>query len=338
MRTEKMLAMVGMIADVTERVRAEEALAAMSRKLLEAQEEERARIARELHDDIGQRVSLIGHRDSANDGNTSRFGRGTPESNGRNGEVGMGNFIRHPGHGARVALFQTGLFGFGCSHAKLLHGTKPETKSGHHFCGRKGIPSVVPRDVSLCLFRVTQEALHNAVKHSGVRHFDVRVEGSPWEIHLTVRDSGVGFDPQLAEGTRGLGLISMRERVRLAEGTISITSKPESGTEVSVRVPLPAEAQTEQANSENPESLLGHMVKILLVDDFENWRRKVRQMLQGRTDLQVIGEASDGLEAVQKAVELKPDLILLDIGLPKLNASKPLAKSASWCLIPKYWS
>ena len=68
----------------------------------------------------------------------------------------------------------------------------------------------------------------------------MKLHGSPTEIHLTVRDSGVGFDPKLARGAQGLGLISMQERVRSVKGTISITSKPHSGTEINVRVPLSA--------------------------------------------------------------------------------------------------
>ena len=110
----------------------------------------------------------------------------------------------------------------------------------------EGIPSGVPPEVSLCLFRVMQEGLQNALKHSGVRLFEVKLHGSPTEIHLTVRDSGAGFDPELVKDTQGLGLISMRERVRLVKGTISIRSKPQFGTEINVRVPLSAGAQTEK--------------------------------------------------------------------------------------------
>ena len=82
------------------------------------------------------------------------------------------------------------------------------------------LPSSLPPDISLCLFRVLQEALHNSVKHSGVRAFEVRLWGTLSEIHLTVRDSGVGFDAAAARVGHGLGLISMEERLRLLSGTI----------------------------------------------------------------------------------------------------------------------
>ena len=93
-------------------------------------------------------------------------------------------------------------------------------------------------DVSLCLLRVLQEALHNAAKHSHVRHFDVRLACSTNELNLQVSDQGAGFDLESAMRSGGLGLSSMRERVRLIHGTISIDSKPRGGTTIRVRAPL----------------------------------------------------------------------------------------------------
>ena len=122
---------------------------------------------------------------------------------------------------------------------------------GKHIVGidfrSEGGPSDVAPEISLCLFRVMQKGLHNALKHSGVKFFEVKLLGSPTEIRLTVQDSGKGFEPELAKDTPGLGLVSMQERVRLVKGTISITSRPLSGTEINVRIPLQAGAQTELA-------------------------------------------------------------------------------------------
>ena len=88
------------------------------------------------------------------------------------------------------------------------------------------IPHTVPEELSLCLFRVMQEALHNAVKHSGLRHIEVELRGAPDGINLTVRDAGLGFDPETVANTRGLGLVSTQERVNLVKGTLSIESEP----------------------------------------------------------------------------------------------------------------
>ena len=98
-------------------------------------------------------------------------------------------------------------------------------------------PSLLP-DISLCFFRVLQEALYNSAKHSGVRRFEVRLWGTSDEIHLTVKDSGAGFDREAAKTSRGLGLISREERLKLVKGSLSIDSQPKRGTTIHARVPL----------------------------------------------------------------------------------------------------
>ena len=100
------------------------------------------------------------------------------------------------------------------------------------------LPSPLPSKISLGLFRVLQEALHNSEKHSAVRRFEVRLWGTSKEIHLTVADSGAGFDREAAKESRGLGLIGMEERLRILKGTLSIESQPQRGTRVHARVPL----------------------------------------------------------------------------------------------------
>ena len=97
------------------------------------------------------------------------------------------------------------------------------------------------------MFRVLQEALQNAVKHSGERHFSVELQGTSGEIQLRVSDSGVGFDQQDAINRRGIGLISMRERLRLVCGEFSIESKPGCGTTIRARVPVNARAHVASA-------------------------------------------------------------------------------------------
>jgi signal transduction histidine kinase len=105
----------------------------------------------------------------------------------------------------------------------------------------------VPHEVSLCLFFILQEALHNAAKHRRVQHFEVRLGFSSNLLHLTVSDRGAGFDAESAMNKGGLGLISMRERVRLVGGTIAIESKPLCGTTIHVRVPLNARTNSMRA-------------------------------------------------------------------------------------------
>jgi len=242
----RMLRIIGIVADVTESKLAEEALAGVSRRLIEAQEQERARIARELHDDIGQRLALLTIE-------LEQFGRSfvdlPAEPLHRIGELRS--------HTSDIAIDVQSL-----SHE--LHSSKLEylgivaamrafcrefsdQQNGEVVFAHDEVPRTLPQDVSLCLFRVLQEALQNAVKHSGLRHFDVELRYASDAIDLTVRDLGSGFDVQQAMKTRGLGLISMAERVKLVDGQLSIDSQPNRGTTIHARVPLSARGNSMRA-------------------------------------------------------------------------------------------
>ena len=239
---------VGSGVDVTESKLAGEVLASVSRRLIEAQEQERTRIAREIHDDIGQRLALLSveihqMRENIPD-SVADFRSRMDELEKRVWEISTdAQSLSHELHSSRLEYIGivSAMKGF-CKEFGAKHKVDVDFDD-------EEVPRNVPPGISICLFRVLQESLHNALKHSGVRHFEVKVQGSPTEIQLTVRDSGVGFDPKLAMSAQGLGLISMLERVKLVQGTISISSRPRSGTEVSVRVPLPAGTQTDQAKT-----------------------------------------------------------------------------------------
>ena len=236
----------GTAQDITERKQAEEVLAGMSRKLLEAQEAERARIARELHDDISQRLALLSVEiQRVKETSPITYGElrsRMDELERRTSEISTDvQSLSHELHSSRLEYLGLVLAmkGF-CREFGEKHKVEVDFDS-------EDVPPSMPRDISLCLFRVTQEALRNALKHSGVRFFEVRIRGSLTELHLTVRDSGLSFDPEVIKETQGLGLISIQERVKLVKGTISITSRPQFGTEIYVRVPLLAGTQTDQA-------------------------------------------------------------------------------------------
>jgi PAS domain S-box-containing protein len=238
--------LVGAVHDITERRLAEENLADLSRKLLEAQEQERSRIGRELHDDINQRLALLSVEiqrvTEVSPVTYAELRSRMDELGKRTSEISAGvQSLSHELHSSKLEYLGlvSAMRGF-CKEFGEKHKVEVAFAS-------EGMPAIVPPEVSLCLFRVMQEGLHNALKHSGVRLFEVKMQGSHTEIHLTVRDSGVGFDSELIKDTPGLGLVSMQERVRLVKGTISITSKLQSGTEINVRVPLQAGAQMEQA-------------------------------------------------------------------------------------------
>lgn len=112
---------------------------------------------------------------------------------------------------------------------------------------RSDVHTRLPSDIGLCLFRVLQEALHNAVKHSDVKRVEIRIAERSSEVQLTIHDSGRGFDVEAARQGKGLGLTSMQERVRLVRGTIAFASKLAGGTTIRVCLPLPAEDCVQRA-------------------------------------------------------------------------------------------
>jgi len=226
----------GIARDITERKMADAALANVSRKLIEAQEQERTRIGRELHDDIVQRLALLSAQMQQLQDNPlilsdarSRMGELQKQTSELAADV---QCLSHELHSAKLQYL-----GIAAAMRGFCQEFGEQKKVEIDFQAHD-LPSPLSPDIALCLFRVLQEALHNSAKHSGVRQFEVRLWRTSDEIHLTVKDSGAGFDREAAKESRGLGLISMEERLKLVKGTLSINSQPRRGTTIDARVPL----------------------------------------------------------------------------------------------------
>ena len=229
--------LMGITFDITERHSSEEALRTLGVRLIEAQEQERKRIARELHDSISQKLAVISfglqglqsaeHLEPAE--RIQSIEKLRSEMKGLALEV---ETLSHQLHSA--SLDYLGL-------VPAVTGLCREISTGQkveiHFM-ENNMPNSVRPDVALALFRITQESLHNALKYSGVREFIVRLQGTGTHIELMISDNGAGFDVSEARKGPGLGLISMQERITAVNGTLSIESKPMRGTQVIVRVPL----------------------------------------------------------------------------------------------------
>jgi PAS domain S-box-containing protein len=238
----KPLRVVGVHFDVTERKKADRERLQLSGRLINTQEQERTRIGRELHDDIVQRLALVAvelqqlHENSVILPDVrSRMGKLHKQIS----EIAADTqSLSHELHSAKLQYLgiAAAMRGF-CR--EFGEQQKVEIDYQTH-----DLPSPLSPDISLCFFRVLQEALHNSVKHSGVRHFEVRLWGTSDEIHLTVSDSGAGFDREAAKTSRGLGLISMEERLKLLNGTLSIDSQFKHCTTVHARVPLNSEGDS----------------------------------------------------------------------------------------------
>ena len=228
---------IGSAIDVTERKEAEEALSSVSRRLIEAHEEERTWIARELHDDINQRIALLAvHLRTLKQKlapEEAEAGRFVEEAYERASELGSDiQALSHHLHSSKLDYL--GLVAAAKSVCKELshdHNVEIVFQS-------EDLPQDIPKEVSLCLFRVLQEALQNAMKHSRARRFEVSMTSTLAEIHLNVHDSGIGFDPEKVVSDHGLGLTSMKERLKLVGGRLSVESKLEVGTTIHARVPL----------------------------------------------------------------------------------------------------
>jgi len=225
---------IGSSLDITDRKLAEDALASVGRRLIEAHEEERTWIARELHDDIVQRVALVAVELERCDQQAADATTGVHDHI-RQALFDLGNDIQSLSHRLHSSKLEyLGLVSAAQSFCRELTEQRKIRIEFKH----SDIPAGIPKEISLCLFRVLQEALQNAVKHSAAPNFTVEVHGAKEGISLTVSDSGIGFDWQDAMNRRGLGLISMRERLRLVNGELSIQSAPGRGTIVFARVPL----------------------------------------------------------------------------------------------------
>ena len=229
--------MLGVSLDITDRKLAEEALSCMNRRVIEAEERERDRIARDLHENIGQRLALLA---IAIEQLKTDFPHHAVELLDRMDAVWRNTLeILTDVKASAHELYSPRLVYLGiaavmrtfCEEFGERKRVKIDFKS-------HGFPIPLPPDVSICLFRVLQEALHNGVMHSGVQKFSVQLWGESDEIHLRVSDSGVGFDLRAARRGRGLGLIRIEQRVKLVGGSSSIDSQPEKGTTVKVSVSL----------------------------------------------------------------------------------------------------
>jgi len=219
-------------AVMNEERRTRDSLRKISGGLIEAQEQERHRIARELHDDINQRLAMLAIELEQPEDCPLEIGNRLDEL--RRQTIEISNDLQglsHELHSPKleylgvIAGIKSWCREFGARHKVEID------------C-RTDVSSVVPVEIGLPIFRVLQEAVHNAFKYSGVGRIEVLLQERSGELHLIVSDLGKGFNVDAAMRGEGLGLTSMRERIRMVNGKIVIKSKPTSGTRIQVRVPL----------------------------------------------------------------------------------------------------
>ncbi len=166
------------------------------------------------------------------------------------------------------------------------------------------VPTNLPNDIALCIYRVAQESLRNVAKHAGVNKASVKLLATDRELILQFSDEGVGFQSDNGNSQPGIGLSSMEERIHLVNGSFKIKSEPGHGTTVEVRVPLEEHQTMNKA-------------RILIADDHQILAEGIRGLLE--PEFEVVGVVSNGRELVAAAKKQRPDVIVADISMPSLN-------------------
>ncbi|MGI8827235.1 MAG: response regulator [Chloroflexota bacterium] len=323
-------AVAHMLAAGVERKRAEGERARYARQLtsrvLQAQEDERKRIARELHDETVQALStLLVNLDLLES-------RVPVLPKGRMSEFERIRFIaKRTLHGVRVLAYTlrdpildalglvAALEALGAEYTQV-YGVPVEVTAGP-VVGERLIP-----EVEMALFRITQEALTNACKHAAAKWIHVYISMRNAAVELVVEDNGQGFDPNhvaCPNWQGGLGLHGMRERAALLGGELTIETTPVQGTRVVLVAPMQGESPivADEERIAGADTPVEADVRVLLVDDHAIFREGLRLVLDPRSGIAVIGEAEDGRQALELVERLRPDVVIMDIAMPRLNGA-----------------
>ena len=223
--------------ELKERTRAEKEIQALSARLIDAQEEERTRLARELHDDLGQQIAVLSIAASNLKKNLAREDVESRAQSERIQQklIQLAEGVRRLSHNLHPVMLEYAGLGAAlrsyCAEFSTLTGIAVTLRASGSFEG-------LPVSTALCLYRIAQEALQNVLKHAQVDQAEVVITSSGKLVCLTVSDEGVGLDAHRASSHQGLGLVSIKERTRLVNGAVKIESRPGHGTTLSISVPL----------------------------------------------------------------------------------------------------
>lgn len=190
----------------------------------------------------------------------------------------------------------------------------------------------ISEETSLMLFQTVRELLFNIVKHAGVREATVTLEPKPDGVKITVADQGKGFEVERAldmPHSFGFGLINIQERLTLMDGRLTFDSRPGQGSRIELHAPLYglSGSHIDNGQAHQIEAVAAHrpnagddaLIRLLVVDDHAVLRQGIVEMLRREPDLDIAGEAVDGLDAVNKCRDLNPDVILMDVSMPRMN-------------------
>ncbi len=312
--------------DLSERTRAEDILLQQAREL--AVVEERNRLAREIHDTLAQSLTgLYIQLEAAeelldDDPATARA------------EIRSARTLtRDSLEEARRSVWD--LQPLALSAGALAEAIKRELTRTEEQGIRTSVEvegeasESIDRRSELTVLRIVQEALSNVRQHSKANSVAVGVAYTPSTMQVSVSDDGVGFEPSSAHGILsvtggGFGLTSMQERARLAGGQIKVRSAPGMGTQIELEIPYQPPAQEAQpltgvSTTTKPQPSEAAAIRVLVVDDHEVARLGIKNIVEQADDLTVVGEAGDGEAAIAQIRALPPDVVLMDVRMPKLD-------------------
>jgi PAS domain S-box-containing protein len=302
-------------AEIAERKRVESALRQLTGRLLRLQDEERRRIARDLHDSTAQTLNGLVLNLAYLQSQSKKQNSGSPKLLAESIALAeqAATEVRNLSH----LLYPPALDQMGLMAAIQSHTARTSEISGIAISHE--LPADMPRlprEIEVALFRVLQESLENVRRHSGSPVASVRLARQDNEVLLEIEDQGRGFSPERLlrsePNSNGLGVAGMRERLRQLGGNLQIASGAR-GTRVKAVVPLGGRKASGKPRRGEPP------LRVLIVDDSAAVRGGVRALLEDSDYLEFVGEAANGREAIEKAVELQPDLILLDIAMPEMD-------------------
>jgi DNA-binding NarL/FixJ family response regulator/signal transduction histidine kinase len=294
--------------------------------------EERNRLAREIHDTLAQSLTgIIIYLDSLK---PYAAGRIPADAEVLAETEGLARGALEEARRSVLGLHPTPL-----EHHSLRDALAPELAGLAKRAGLatqfyvQGAERPLMPDVATALFRVAQEAFQNIYKHAAARHVILGLAFEADAVVLTVEDDGVGFVPGPAPppAAGGFGLLSMAARAHSLAGELVITSHPGHGTAVRATLPYARPAPAPAAvvlpgDRPGPPSPAPGLIRVLVVDDHPLARQGIRRILEGQPDMQIVGEAEDGLIAVAQTERLHPDVVLLDLQLPRLSGLAALPR------------
>jgi PAS domain S-box-containing protein len=300
-------------------------LRGLALELTRAEEQERRRVAQLIHDHLQQILAVVRI-------NLSMLGRTLTSPDAQAELVKIDALV---GESLTVARSLTAelspsiLYRSGLAAALRWLGQWYEEK--HGLSVRVTVDKeteVESEELRVAVFRCVRELLFNVVKHAGVKHARVRLGREHRALQVIVSDDGMGFSTAALRGREGspggFGLFGLRERLESLGGTLEIDSEPDNGTRVTILVPLPVSTETAAraqigTAAVSPAIVAAAHVRVVVVDDHAIVRDSLVQALQDEPDIEIVGQATDGRQAVDTIRALRPDVVLMDISLPTID-------------------